>query len=73
MTSIFAVAFFLSTTTRRPLVAVAGGIGLTIISRIFNADYLRGVGGQPDMPNNDIDSGTTSSSVRRRPRDSSTS
>jgi ABC-2 type transport system permease protein len=56
MTSIFAVAFFLSTTTRRPLVAVAGGIGLTIVSRIFNADYLPGVSVvNKFMPNNDID------------------
>lgn len=56
MTSIFAVSFFLSTTTRRPLVAVAGGIGLTIISRVFNADYLPGVSVVDRyMPNNDID------------------
>ena len=56
MSSIFAVSFFLSTTTRRPLVAVAGGIGLTIISRIFNADYLPGVAVvNKYMPNNDID------------------
>jgi ABC-2 type transport system permease protein len=56
MTSIFAVAFFLSTTTRRPLVAVAGGVALTIVSRIFNADYLPGVQVvNRYMPNNDID------------------
>ncbi len=56
MASIFAVAFFLSTTTRRPLVAVAGGVGLTIISRVFNADYLPGVSVVNNyMPNNDID------------------
>jgi ABC-2 type transport system permease protein len=56
MASIFAVAFFLSTTTRRPLVAVAGGVGLTIISRVFNADYLPGVSVVDKyMPNNDID------------------
>ncbi len=56
MASIFAVAFFLSTTTRRPLVAVAGGVGLTIISRVFNADYLPGVAVvNRYMPNNDID------------------
>jgi ABC-2 type transport system permease protein len=56
MASIFAVAFFLSTTTRRPLVAVAGGVAVTIISRIFNADYLPGVQVvNRFMPNNDID------------------
>jgi ABC-2 type transport system permease protein len=56
MTSIFAFAFFLSTTTNRPLVAVAGGVGLTIISRVLNADYLPGVGAlNPYMPNNDVD------------------
>jgi ABC-2 type transport system permease protein len=56
MASIFAVAFFLSTTTRRPLVAVAGGVALTIISRVFNADYLPGVAVVDKyMPNNDID------------------
>ncbi len=56
MASIFAVAFFLSTMTRRPLVAVAGGVALTIISRVFNADYLPGVAVVDKyMPNNDID------------------
>jgi len=56
MASIFAVAFFLSTTTRRPLVAVAGGVAVTIISRVFNADYLPGVMVvHRYMPNNDID------------------
>jgi ABC-2 type transport system permease protein len=56
MASIFAVAFFLSTTTRRPLVAVAGGVALTIISRVFNADYLPGITVvNRYMPNNDID------------------
>lgn len=56
MASIFAVAFFLSTTTRRPVVAVAGGVALTVISRIFNADYLPGVAVvNRYMPNNDID------------------
>ena len=56
MASIFAVAFFLSTTTRRPLVAVAGGVAVTIISRVFNADYLPGVMVvNRYMPNNDID------------------
>lgn len=56
MASIFAVAFFLSTTTRRPLVAVAGGVALTIVSRVFNADYLPGIQVvNRYMPNNDID------------------
>jgi ABC-2 type transport system permease protein len=56
MASIFAVAFFLSTTTRRPLVAVAGGIAVTIVSRVFNSDYLPGVlAVNRYMPNNDID------------------
>jgi ABC-2 type transport system permease protein len=56
MASIFAVAFFLSTTTRRPLVAVAGGVAVTIISRVFNADYLPGITvANRYMPNNDID------------------
>jgi ABC-2 type transport system permease protein len=56
MASIFAVAFFLSTTTRRPLIAVAGGVAVTIVSRIFNADYLPGVQVvNRFMPNNDID------------------
>jgi ABC-2 type transport system permease protein len=56
MTSIFAFAFFLSTVTNRPLVAVAGGVGLTIISRVLNADYLPGVGAlHPYLPNNDVD------------------
>jgi len=56
MASIFAVAFFLSTTTRRPLVAVAGGVAVTIVSRIFNADYLPGIQVlNRYMPNNDID------------------
>ncbi len=56
MASIFAVAFFLSTTTRRPLVAVAGGVAVTVVSRVFNADYLPGVAVvNRYMPNNDID------------------
>ncbi len=56
MASIFAVAFFLSTVTRRPVVAVAGGVALTVVSRIFNADYLPGVAVvNRYMPNNDID------------------
>jgi ABC-2 type transport system permease protein len=56
MTSIFAFAFLLSTVTTRPFAAVAGGVGLTIVSRVLNADYLPGVAIlQPYMPNNDVD------------------
>jgi ABC-2 type transport system permease protein len=56
MVSIFAFAFFLSTLTSRPLVAVAGGVGLTILSRLLNADYLSGIAVlNPYMPNNDVD------------------
>ena len=56
MTSIFAFAFFLSTVTAKPLVAVAGGVGLTIFSRVLNADYLPGTAVlNAYMPNNDVD------------------
>ncbi len=56
MASIFAVAFCVSALTSRPLVAVAAGVGTTVVSRVFNADYLPGVGGVTRfMPNNDID------------------
>jgi ABC-2 type transport system permease protein len=56
MTSIFAFAFLLSTVTARPLVAVAGGVGLTILSRVLNSDYLPGVAVlSPYLPNNDVD------------------
>jgi ABC-2 type transport system permease protein len=56
MVSIFAFAFFLSTVTSRPLVAVSGGVGLTILSRVLNADYLPGVAVLNSyMPNNDVD------------------
>jgi ABC-2 type transport system permease protein len=56
MVGIFAFAFFLSTVTRSPLVAVAGGVGLTILSRVLNADYLPGVAVlNPYLPNNDVD------------------
>ena len=56
MASIFAVAFFLSTVTATPLIAVAGGVGLTILSRVLNADYLSGVAVlSPYLPNNDVD------------------
>src|SRR5205807_327215 len=43
MTSIFAFAFLLSTIASSPFAAVAGGVGLTIVSRVLNADYLPGV------------------------------
>jgi ABC-2 type transport system permease protein len=56
MVSIFAFAFFLSTVTTKPLVAVAGGVGLTVLSRVLNADYLPGVAVlAPYLPNNDVD------------------
>jgi ABC-2 type transport system permease protein len=56
MTSMFAFAFLLSTVTNRGFVAVAGGVGLTILSRVLNADYLPGVAVlNPYMPNNDVD------------------
>jgi ABC-2 type transport system permease protein len=56
MTSIFAFAFLLSTITTRPFAAVAGGVGLTIVSRVLNGDYLPGVAVlNPYMPNNDVD------------------
>jgi ABC-2 type transport system permease protein len=56
MMSIFAFAFLLSTLTTRPFVAVAGGVGLTIVSRVMNGDYLPGVAVlSPYMPNNDVD------------------
>jgi ABC-2 type transport system permease protein len=56
MLSIFAFSFLLSTITSRPFVAVAGGVGLTIVSRVLNADYLPGVRVlNPYMPNNDVD------------------
>jgi len=56
MASVFAFSFFLSTVTSRPLVAVAGGVGLTILSRVLNADYLPGVAAlAPYVPNNDVD------------------
>jgi len=56
MTSILAFAFLLSTLTSRPFVAVAGGVGLTIVSRVLNGDYLPGVAVLSRyMPNNDVD------------------
>ncbi len=56
MMSIFAFAFLLSTVTTRPFAAVAGGVGLTIVSRVLNADYLPGVAVLNGyMPNNDVD------------------
>ena len=42
--------------TARPLVAVAGGVGLAILSRVLNADYLPGVAVlSPYLPSNDVD------------------
>jgi ABC-2 type transport system permease protein len=56
MTSILAFAFLLSTVTSRPFAAVAGGVGLTIVSRVLNADYLPGVASLNSyMPGNDVD------------------
>lgn len=56
MASIFSFAFLLGCLTSRPFVAVAGGVGLTILSRVLNADYLPGVNVVNSyMPNNDID------------------
>ena len=56
MTSIFAFAFFVSTLTSKPFVAVAAGVGLAIVSRVLNADYLPGVAVlNPYVPNNDVD------------------
>jgi ABC-2 type transport system permease protein len=56
MTSILAFAFLLSTITTRPFAAVAGGVALTIVSRVVNADYLPGVAAVNSyMPNNDVD------------------
>jgi ABC-2 type transport system permease protein len=56
MISVFAFAFLLSTVTTHPLAAVAGGVGLTLVSRVLNADYLPGVAVLNRwMPNNDID------------------
>jgi len=56
MHSSFALSFLLSTLTTRPFAAVAGGVGLTIVSRVLNADYLPGVAVvNRYMPNNDVD------------------
>lgn len=56
MMSIFAFAFLLSTLTTHPFAAVAGGVGLTLVSRVLNADYLPGVAVLNHwMPNNDVD------------------
>lgn len=56
MASILAFSFFLSTVTSVPFVAVAGGVGLAILSRVLNADYLPGVAALgPYMPTNDVD------------------
>lgn len=54
--AVFAFAFFLSTVTARPLVAVAGGVGLAILARLLNYDYLPGVAVlAPYLPDNDVD------------------
>jgi ABC-2 type transport system permease protein len=56
MTSILAFSFLLSTLTVHPFAAVAGGVALTIVSRVLNADYLPGVEAlHPYMPNNEVD------------------
>ena len=56
MATVFSFAFLLSTVTTRAFVAVAGGAGLSVVSRVFNADYLPGVNlVSRYMPNNDID------------------
>jgi ABC-2 type transport system permease protein len=56
MAGVFAFAFFLSCLTARPLVAVAGGVGLAILSRLLNYDYLPGVAVlSPYLPTNDVD------------------
>jgi ABC-2 type transport system permease protein len=56
MLSVFAFAFLLSTLTAHPFAAVAGGVGLTLVSRVLNADYLPGVAVLNGwMPNNDVD------------------
>lgn len=56
MLSIFSFAFLLSSLTGYPFAAVAGGVGLTLVSRVLNADYLPGVAVLNKwMPNNDVD------------------
>ena len=56
MLSIFAFAFLLSTVTTHPFAAIAGGVGLTLVSRVLNSDYLPGVAVLHGwMPNNDVD------------------
>jgi ABC-2 type transport system permease protein len=56
MLSIFSFAFLLSTLTSYPFAAVAGGVGLTLVSRVLNSDYLPGVAVLNGwMPNNDVD------------------
>jgi ABC-2 type transport system permease protein len=56
MLSIFSFAFLLSTLTAYPFAAVAGGVGLTLVSRVLNSDYLPGVAVLNRwMPNNDVD------------------
>ena len=56
MASVFSFGLLLSTVTARPFVAVAGAVGLSVLSRVFNADYLPGVSAVSRyMPSNDID------------------
>jgi ABC-2 type transport system permease protein len=56
MASVFSFGLLLSTVTTRPFVAVAGAVGLSVVSRVFNADYLPGVSAVSRyMPSNDID------------------
>ncbi|MGH9123488.1 MAG: ABC transporter permease subunit [Acidimicrobiales bacterium] len=56
MLSVLAFGLFLSVLTKRPIVAVAGAAALSVVSRVFNSDYLPGVGAVSRyMPNQDID------------------
>ena len=56
MASVFTFGFFLSTLTSRPIIAVFGAAALSVVSRVFNGDYLPGVASvSPYMPNQDID------------------
>lgn len=56
MASVFTFGLFLSTLTSRPSIAVFGAAALSVVSRVFNGDYLPGVSAvSPYMPNQDID------------------
>ena len=56
MVSVFTFGLFLSTLTSRPIIAVFGAAAFTVVSRVFNGDYLPGVAAvSPYMPNQDID------------------